>query len=60
MNWINVNGLVANFDWSDYFDIFKTPVILILNKDNVIVSKNVQADNMEAIMELLKKGKLKF
>lgn len=60
LNWINVNGLVANFDWRDYFDIVKTPVIFILNKDNVIVAKNVQADNMEAIMELLKEGKLKF
>ena len=60
LQWVNVNGLVANYDWRDYFDVIKTPIIYILDRNNVIVAKNIQADNIAKIMELLDSGKLKL
>ncbi len=60
LSWVNVNGLVANYDWRDYFDVVKTPAIYILDRNNVIVAKNIQADNIAKIMELLDSGKLKL
>ena len=60
LQWVNVNGLVANYDWRDYFDVIKTPIIYILDQNNVIVAKNIQADNIAKIMELLDSGKLKL
>lgn len=60
LDWINLNGLVANFDWREYFDIVKTPVVYILDRRNVIIAKNIQGDNIEKVMELLDSGKLKL
>ncbi len=60
LDWINVNGLVANFDWRDYFDVVKTPVVFILNRQNQIVAKNISSDNLERLMELIDSGKLKL
>ncbi len=60
LQWINLNGLVANYDWREYFDVEKTPVMFILDKDNKIVAKNVPADNLENILKLLKEGQFKF
>lgn len=60
LDWINLNGLVANFDWREYFDVVKTPVVYILDRRNVIIAKNIQGDNIEKVMELLDSGKLKL
>ena len=60
LQWVNVNGLVANFDWREYFDVVKTPVVFILDDKNKIIAKNIQGDNIAKIMELLDEGKLKF
>lgn len=60
LQWINLNGLVANYDWREFFDIEKTPIMFILDKNNKIVAKNVPSDNIENIIKLLKEGRLKF
>ncbi len=60
LQWINLNGLVANYDWREYFDIEKTPIMFILDKDNKIVAKNVPADNIEQIIKAVKEGKFKY
>lgn len=60
LQWLNLNGLTANFDWREYFDVVKTPVVFILDEKNTIIAKNVQGDNIATIMELLESGKLKF
>lgn len=60
LQWINLNGLVATYDWREYFDIEKTPIMFILDKDNTIVAKNVPADNLENILKALKEGRFKF
>lgn len=60
LQWINLNGLVANYDWREYFDIEKTPIMFILDKNNTIVAKNVPADNIENIFKALKDGRIIF
>jgi thiol-disulfide isomerase/thioredoxin len=60
LQWINLNGLVANYDWREYFDIEKTPIMFILDKDNKIVAKNVPADNIENIIKALKEGRFNY
>ncbi|MBQ9253772.1 MAG: redoxin domain-containing protein [Bacteroidales bacterium] len=56
MNWINVNGLYANYDWHEYFDIEKTPVIYILDKNNKILAKNVAAEKIGDLLRVIEKG----
>lgn len=60
LQWINLNGLVANYDWREYFDIEKTPIMFILDKNNTIVAKNVPADNIEQIIKAIKEGRFAF
>jgi thiol-disulfide isomerase/thioredoxin len=60
LDWLNVNGLIANYDWKDYFDVETTPVVFILDKDNRIVGKKIPADNIEEYIKLYDEGKIKF
>ena len=60
LQWLNVNGLVANYDWHDYFDVESTPLILILDKDNRIIGKKVPASNIENYIKLYDEGKIKL
>ncbi len=60
LEWLNVNGLVANYDWHDYFDVESTPLILILDKDNRIIGKKVPASNIENYIKLYDEGKIKL
>jgi thiol-disulfide isomerase/thioredoxin len=60
LQWINLNGLVANYDWREYFDVEKTPIMFILDKNNTIVAKNVPADNIEQIIKAIKEGKFTY
>jgi len=56
IHWTNVNGLFANYDWREYFDIEKTPVVYILDKQNKILAKNISIDNIKQIMDILENG----
>ena len=56
IEWVNTNGLFANYDWRDYFDIEKTPVIYILDSQDRILAKNISADNVKTVMEIIKNG----
>ncbi|MCF0210413.1 MAG: redoxin domain-containing protein [Bacteroidales bacterium] len=60
MSWINVNGLYANYDWHTYFDIEKTPVIYILNKENKILAKNISVERIGDLIEFLEKGEFEL
>ncbi len=60
LEWLNVNGLVANYDWHDYFDVESTPLILILDKDNRIIGKKVPASNIENYIKLYDEDKIKL
>lgn len=58
VNWVNTNGLFANYDWREYFDIEKTPVLFILDKENKILAKNVAVESIQQIFDLLEKDLL--
>lgn len=60
LNWLNVNGLVANYNWHDYFDVESTPLVFILDKDNRIIGKKVPAENIENYIKLYDEGKIKL
>ncbi len=56
INWVNVNGLIATYDWREYFDVEKTPIIYILDANNKILAKNIAADNVKQVMDILENG----
>lgn len=60
LTWINVNGLVANFDWRDYFDVKTTPFVLVLDKNKRIVAKRPQLAHLGELLDAIKQGKLLF
>ncbi len=60
LDWLNLDGLTANLDWRDYFDIVKTPVVFVLDRQNRIVAKNIQGENIEKVLELIDSGRLKL
>ncbi|MBP3254144.1 MAG: redoxin domain-containing protein [Bacteroidales bacterium] len=56
IKWINTNGLYANYDWREYFDIEKTPVIYILDSQDVIKAKNISVSSLKQVMDILENG----
>lgn len=56
IHWINTNGLYANYNWREYFDIEKTPVIYILDSNNKILAKNLSANNLWQVLDILENG----
>lgn len=60
LSWINVNGLVANFDWREYFDVKTTPFVLVLDKNKRIVAKRPQISHLGELLDAIKEGKLLF
>jgi thiol-disulfide isomerase/thioredoxin len=56
IHWVSVNGLFANLDWREYFDIEKTPVVYVLDKKNKILAKNIPIDNLKKVFEVLENG----
>lgn len=45
--WIHLNGGIANVDWRDVYDVTSTPRIFLLDQDNKIVAKNLNAEIFE-------------
>ncbi len=60
LNWLNVNGLVANYDWHSYFDISSTPYIVILDKDNRIIAKKISAENIPNFIKYYDQGLIRL
>lgn len=58
INWITTNGLYANYDWREYFDIEKTPVIYLLDNKNKILAKNLSVEGLPQILDMIEKGLL--
>lgn len=56
LNWLNVNGLVSNYDWHDYFDMNTTPYIVILDRDNKIIAKRISAGNIQNFIKYYEEG----
>lgn len=53
--WIHVNGGVANVDWREVYDVHTTPQIFLLDKDNRIIGKRMNAELFDMIMKSLVK-----
>ena len=53
--WIHLNGGVANVDWREVYDVQTTPQIFLLDKDNKIIGKRMNAEIFDMIMEAQKK-----
>ncbi|MBR1627181.1 MAG: redoxin domain-containing protein [Bacteroidales bacterium] len=56
ITWINTNGLFASYDWREYFNIEKTPVVYILDSYDKILAKHIPIDNLKQVMDVLERG----
>lgn len=55
--WVNVDGGEANIDWHEVYDVITTPQIYLLDQDNKIVAKKLNAELLVQIMNILEKEK---
>ncbi len=46
-NWINLNGKASNIDYNDLWDIYSTPTIYVLDREKRIITKRINADQIE-------------
>ncbi|MCR4659182.1 MAG: DUF5106 domain-containing protein [Bacteroidales bacterium] len=53
--WINLNGGEANIDWRDVYDVQTTPQIYLLNAENEIIAKKLDAHLFELVMQSVTK-----
>ena len=53
--WINLDGGEANVDWHEVYDVTTTPQIYLLDEENKIVAKKLNAETFEMVMEVLVK-----
>ena len=52
MDFINVNGPRAyTTDYHDLYNIFSTPIVIVLDKDKKIIAKRLQADQLAGFIE---------
>ena len=58
--WINTSGAEANIDWRDVYDVYKTPVIFLLDKDKKILGKQLSNEALELIIKDVSEGKSLF
>lgn len=49
--WIHLNGSEANCDWREVYDVTTTPQIYLLDKDNKIIAKKLNAEIFGMAME---------
>lgn len=60
MNFVNVNGPRGyTSDYHDLYNIFSTPVVLVLDKKKKIIAKRIQADQLQGFIENYIKYELK-
>ncbi len=53
LNWLNIDGGEANIDWHEVYDIITTPQIYLLDKDNKILAKKLNAETFEQVLKAL-------
>ena len=54
-DWVNVDGGEANIDWHEVYDVVTTPQIYLLDENNKIVAKKLNADLLVQIMGILER-----
>ena len=50
LHWLNLDGGEANIDWHDVYDVVTTPQIYLLDQDNKIIAKKLNADTFERVV----------
>ncbi|MDL2314934.1 redoxin domain-containing protein [Bacteroidales bacterium OttesenSCG-928-C19] len=58
--WINTSGGEANIDWREVYDVFKTPIIYLLDEDKRILGKQLSQEALEIIIKDVLAGKKMF
>lgn len=53
LDWLNIDGGEANVDWHDVYDVVTTPQIYLLDENNRIVAKKLNAETFERIVKAL-------
>ncbi len=49
--WINTNGKESNMNWKDVYDVYKTPVIYLVNEKKEIIGKHLDVELLERILK---------
>ncbi len=57
LDWVNIDGGEANIDWHEVYDIVTTPQIFLLDANNKILAKRLNADLFEQIITILEQKK---
>jgi thiol-disulfide isomerase/thioredoxin len=57
LDWINVSDLYNNTHFRDYYDIYSTPVIYLLDEQKRIIAKRLDTEKLQDFIENNKKGK---
>lgn len=57
LDWLNLDGGEANIDWHDVYDIVTTPQIYLLDENNQILAKKLNAETFEKIVKAICKPK---
>lgn len=53
LDWVNIDGAEANIDWHEVYDVITTPQIYLLDQDNKIIAKRINAESFENIIRML-------
>ena len=56
LDWLNLDGGVANIDWHEVYDVVTTPQIYLLDKDKKILAKHLNARIFEEIIKFQESG----
>jgi thiol-disulfide isomerase/thioredoxin len=51
LKWINVYDPAPHYNFKDYYDIYSTPVIYLLNEKKEIMFKRISVEQLEEILE---------
>ena len=57
LDWLNLDGAECNIDWHEVYDVVTTPQIYLLDKDNKIIAKHLNAESFENIINILENEK---
>lgn len=50
LDWLNIDGGEANIDWHEVYDVITTPQVFLLDKNNKIVAKRLNAETFETVI----------
>ncbi|MEN9523100.1 MAG: hypothetical protein RL065_1477 [Bacteroidota bacterium] len=60
LKWINVSDLYNNTKFRDYYDIYSTPVIYLLDARKRIIAKRLDTDKLSGFIRDIESGKFKL